>query len=312
MKKISIVVPCYCEEKNIKIFYDEIKRVFKKIKIELEIIFIDDGSSDNTLKVIKRLSKDSSVNYLSFSRNFGKEGAILAGLRYVTGDYITTMDVDMQDPPSLLPEMLELIEKEDYDIICTRRVNRRGEPLIRSFFARCFYKIINKMSQVEFVDGVRDFRLMKREVVESILSMTEYNRFSKGIFNFVGFKKKYLEYPNIERINGESKWSFWALFKYAIEGIVSFTTVPLYISIFFGILFILTSIVLMIIFIVLKKTIMYHLIWIISLLSGIILITIGILSLYLSKMYMEVKNRPHYIIKEKKINEKNKRVRKKA
>jgi len=299
MEKISVIVPCYNEEANIKLFYDELKKVLKKTKIELELIFVDDGSSDNTLLEIKKLSKDPSVNYLTFSRNFGKEAAMYAGLKESTGDYITTMDVDLQDPPSLIPVMLDSIKDNQYDIICTRRVNRKGEPLIRSFFARCFYRLINKISQVEFVDGVRDFRLMKRSVVDSILELTEYNRFSKGIFNFVGYKKKYLEYPNLERINGESKWSFWGLFKYAIEGIVSFSTVPLYLSILLSLIFGITSIVLMIIFIILKKGIVYHLIWIILLISSIMLITIGILSLYLSKMYLEVKKRPLYIIKEK-------------
>ena len=242
MKKISIVVPCYNEEESIPLFYNELKKVFDSRKEVLEIIYVDDGSSDKSLKEMKKIaSSDKNVKYISFSRNFGKEAAMYAGLSHATGDYITIMDVDLQDPPSMLPEMIRLIEEADYDIVGTRRVTRKGEPVIRSFFARIFYKIINKMSKVEMVDGARDFRLMKRIVVDNILRLGEYNRYSKGLFSFVGFKTKWLEYENIERVAGETKWSFWKLFKYALEGIVAFTTVPLMISFVFGILLIKNS-----------------------------------------------------------------------
>ena len=218
MKKLSIVVPCYNEEESIPFFYKEVTNVISNLKIKLEIIAVNDGSKDNTLDLIKNIAKeDNNFKYISFSRNFGKEAAIWAGLNMATGDYVTIMDADLQDPPSLLPEMISLIEKDGYDIVGTRRVTRKGEPPIRSFFARCFYKIINKMSKVEMVDGARDFRLMTRKVVNSVLSLKEYNRYSKGLFSFVGFKTKWLEYENIERVAGETKWSFWKLFIYAIE-----------------------------------------------------------------------------------------------
>lgn len=304
MKKISVVVPCYNEEESIPYFYKEIKKVTKDMSIKLELIFIDDGSRDNTLSVIKELSEDKDVKYISFSRNFGKEAAMYAGLNMASGDYITIMDSDLQDPPALLPEMLSLIENEGYDIVGTRRVTRKGEPPIRSFFARCFYKIINKMSKVEMVDGARDYRLMTRQVVDSILMLKEYNRYSKGLFSFVGFKTKWLEYENVERVAGETKWSFWKLFIYAIEGIVAFTTVPLTISAIIGILFCLIAFV-MIITVILKTLIFGDptsgwpsLVCIIFMVSGIQLLCIGVIGQYLSKLYLEVKNRPIYIVKE--------------
>ncbi len=303
MKKISIVVPCYNEEESIPLFYNELKKVFDSRKEVLEIIYVDDGSSDKSLKEMKKIaSSDKNVKYISFSRNFGKEAAMYAGLSHATGDYITIMDVDLQDPPSMLPEMIRLIEEADYDIVGTRRVTRKGEPVIRSFFARIFYKIINKMSKVEMVDGARDFRLMKRIVVDNILRLGEYNRYSKGLFSFVGFKTKWLEYENIERVAGETKWSFWKLFKYALEGIVAFTTVPLMISFVFGIMFLIAAIVFFILALVTDYGSLYHIIWLILFTSGIILMVLGVIGEYLSKTYLEVKKRPVYIIKETNTN----------
>lgn len=304
MEKISIVVPAYNEEESIPYFYEEINKEFKKLKQELELIFVDDGSKDKTLDVIKGLTKDKRVKYISFSRNFGKEAAMWAGLNASTGDYVTIMDSDLQDPPSLLKEMIRLIKEEGYDIVGTRRVTRKGEPVIRSFFARMFYKIINKMSKVEMVDGARDFRLMTRQVVNSVLSLKEYNRYSKGLFSFVGFKTKWLEYENIQRVAGETKWSFWKLLLYAIDGIVAFTTIPLTIAIAIGFIFCLIAFIMIIVVIV--KTLAFgdpttgwpSLACIIFMVSGIQLLCIGVIGEYLSKMYLEVKNRPIYIVKE--------------
>ena len=305
MKKVSIIVPCYNEEESIPLFYKEIKKVFSKINYKLELIFINDGSKDKTLELIKNLSKkDKEANYISLSRNFGKEAAMWAGLKHSTGDYITVMDCDLQDPPTLIPEMLRLIEEEDYDVVGTRRVTRKGEPPIRSFFARMFYKIINKMSKVEMVDGARDYRMMTRQVVDNLLTLKEYNRYSKGLFSFVGFKTKWLEYENIERVAGETKWNFWKLFLYAIEGIVAFTTAPLTMAATFGILFCLVAFIMIIVIIV--KTLVYgdptsgwpSLACIIFMTNGIELLCIGVIGEYLSKTYLEVKKRPIYIVKE--------------
>lgn len=305
MKKVSIIVPCYNEEESIPLFYKEIKNVFSKINYKLELIFIEDGSKDKTLELIRNLSKeDKEVNFISLSRNFGKEAAMWAGLKHATGDFVTVMDCDLQDPPSLIPEMLRLIEEESYDVVGTRRVTRKGEPPIRSLFARMFYKIINKMSKVEMVDGARDFRMMTRQVVDNLLTLKEYNRYSKGLFSFVGFKTKWLEYENIERVAGETKWSFWKLFIYAIDGIVAFSTAPLTIAATFGLLFCFIAFI-MIIFIIVK-TLVYgdptsgwpSLACIIFMANGIELLCIGIIGEYLSKTYLEVKNRPVYIIKE--------------
>ena len=264
MKKISIVVPCYNEEESIPLFYKEVKKVFSERDEKLEIIFVNDGSRDKSLEVMKKLAEeDKCVKYIGFSRNFGKEACMYAGLENATGDYITIMDADLQDPPKLLPDMIKLIEEEDYDIVGTRRVTRKGEPPIRSFFARIFYKLINKMSNVEMVDGARDYRLMRRIVVDNILRLGEYNRYSKGLFSFVGFKTKWLEYENIERVAGETKWSFWKLFKYAIEGIVAFTTVPLVLSFIFGILFLIAAVVFFILALCSDYYgTLYHIIWI--------------------------------------------------
>lgn len=300
--KIDIVVPCYNEEKTIEIFYNEIKNILDE-KIEWNLIFIDDGSSDKTLSEIKKLN---DVKYISFSRNFGKESAIYAGFEKTTADYVILMDVDLQDPPSLILEMIKYID--DYDIVATRRVSRKGEPKIRSFFARLFYKLMNKISDIELVDGARDFRLMNRTVVDSILELSENNRFSKGLFQWVGFNTKWIEYENVKRIEGETSWSFWQLFNYSIEGIVSFTVAPLYISTVIGILFSIIAF-LSIIFIIIRTLIFGDpvsgwpsTITIILFIGGIQLFSIGILGQYLAKTYIEIKNRPKYIIKEDNFN----------
>ena len=308
MEKISVVVSCYNEEKALPLFYEEMERVRKKDFegiVEFEYIFVNDGSKDNTLKIIKELNqKDPKVRYRSFSRNFGKEAAMYAGLEAAEGDYVTLMDADLQDPPALLKQMYDAIKNEGYDSVGTRRVTRKGEPPIRSFFARMFYKIINKMSNIEMVDGARDYRLMKRQVVDSIISLKEYNRYSKGLFSFVGFDTKWIEYENVERVAGETKWSFWKLFKYALEGITAFSTTPLIFSSIVGLIFCLVSFIAIIFIIV--KTLVYgdptagwpSMACIIVFVSGIQLFTIGIIGQYLSKTYLEVKKRPIYIIKE--------------
>ncbi len=312
MEKISVVVSCYNEEKALPLFYDEMERVRKQDfegVADFEYIFVNDGSKDKTLDIIKRLrKKDSKVRYVSFSRNFGKESAMFAGLEASTGDYVTLMDADLQDPPSLLKQMYNAIVNEGYDSVGTRRVTRKGEPLIRSFFARMFYKIINKISNIEMVDGARDYRLMKRQVVDAIISLKEYNRYSKGLFSFVGFDTKWLEYENIERVAGETKWSFWKLFKYALEGITAFSTTPLILSSILGIIFCVIAF-LAIVFIIIK-TLVYgdptagwpSLACIIVFVSGVQLFCMGVIGQYLSKTYLEVKNRPIYIIKETEKN----------
>lgn len=306
MKKITIIVPCYNEQEALPLFYKEITKVSKKMKkVDFEYLFINDGSKDNTLSVLKDLAKkDKKVRFISFSRNFGKEAAMYAGFENATGDYVAVMDADLQDPPALLPEMLDAIETEGYDSVATRRVTRKGEPPIRSFFARMFYKIINKISNADIVDGARDYRLMNRKMVDSIISMTEYNRFSKGIFGWVGFNTKWLEFENVERVAGETKWNFWKLFIYSLEGIVGFSTMPLQIASVLGMLFLLLSFIVIIFVIV--KTLMFgdpvagwpSLVCIIFFVSGVQLFCIGIIGQYLSKTYLETKNRPIYIIKE--------------
>lgn len=311
MKKVDLVVPCYNEEESLPLFYEEIKKVREKLNVKIEIIFVDDGSTDKTLEGMREIAKkDKLVKYISFARNFKKEAAMLAGLEATTGDYVTIMDCDLQDPPELLGEMIRLIEEEGYDIVGTRRVTRKGEPAIRSFFARMFYKIINKMSNVEMVDGARDYRLMTRQVVDNILRLREYNRYSKGLFAFVGFKTKWLEYENIERVAGETKWSFWKLFKYAIEGIVAFTTAPLTIAAVMGIIFCLIAFIMIVVVIV--KTLVYgdptsgwpSLVCIIFLVSGVQLLCLGVIGEYLAKTYLEVKNRPIYVVKESNVEKK--------
>lgn len=310
MEVISIIIPCYNEEDSIPLIYNELKKVLNNMKYDFEFIFVNDGSIDNSLSVLKKLSaKDKQVKYIHFSRNFGKEAAMYAGLSKSKGDYVTIMDADLQDPPSLLPEMLRLIKEEGYDSVGTRRVSRKGEPKIRSFFARKFYKIINKLSKIEMVDGARDYRLMTRQMVNSILELKEYNRYSKGLFSFVGFNTYWLEYENVERVAGETKWSFWGLVKYAIEGIVAFSTLPLSIASLMGFIFCFVSFILIIIIII--KTLIFgdptsgwpSLVCIIFFVSGIQLFCLGIIGKYLSKTYLETKNRPIYIIKESNIND---------
>lgn len=306
MDKISVIIPCYNEEKSVPIFYEAIQKVVKEIDAEFEYIFVDDGSKDNTLKIIKSLkAQDNKVRYISFSRNFGKEAAMLAGLESADGNYVAIMDVDLQDPPELLKEMYSSIKTEDYDCIATRRVTRKGEPFIRSLFSRAFYKIINKMTDFEMVDGARDYRLMTAQVKDAIISLKEYNRYSKGLFPFVGFKTKWIEYENVKRAAGETKWSFWKLVKYALEGITAFTTAPLAIASIIGFLFcIISGIFIMIIII---KTLAFgdptsgwpSLACIVMFMGGVQLLSLGIIGQYLSKTYIEVKNRPIYIVREK-------------
>lgn len=307
MKKISIIVPCYNEEQAIPYFYEEITKVAKEMKNDFEFIFVNDGSKDKTIEIVKEYAKkDKRVKFIHFSRNFGKEAAMYAGLELSTGDYVAIMDADLQDPPALLPQMVSILEDEnsDYDSVGTRRVTRKGEPPIRSFFARKFYKIINKMSKIEMVDGARDYRLMKRQVVNSILELKEYNRYSKGLFEFVGYNTKWLEFENVERVAGETKWSFWKLFLYAIEGIVAFSTAPLAIASIVGFIFCLVSFIMILVIII--KTLAFgdsttgwpSLVCIIFFVSGIQLFCLGIIGEYLSKTYLETKKRPIYIIKE--------------
>lgn len=313
MEKISVIVPCYNEENALPLFYEELQKNIKTFSqnVEFEILFINDGSKDHTLNVIKDLAKkDSQIKYISFSRNFGKESAIYAGLENSTGDYVTLMDADLQDPPSLLKEMYRLVTEEKYDAVGTRRINRKGEPIIRSFFAKIFYKLINKMTPFEMVDGARDFVFMKRTVVNSLLSLKEYNRYSKGLFSFVGFDVKWLEYTNIPRIAGKTKWSFWKLTKYALEGITAFSTTPLLISSCIGLLFCLVSFLM--ILVIIAKTLIFDdptsgwpsLVCIIFMVSGIQLFSLGIIGQYLSKTYLEVKQRPLYFIKDTNIETK--------
>lgn len=307
MKILSVVVPCYNEEENVPYFYEELMKqeaFFKGKDIEFEVIYVDDGSSDNTAIEVEKLhEKDERVHLVSFSRNFGKESAIYAGLQKTTGDFVTLMDADLQDPPAILPEMYGYIE-EGYDSVATRRVSRKGEPPIRSFFARRFYSLMRRISKTEIVDGARDYRLMTRQVVDAILSMKEYIRFTKGIYGWVGYKTKWVEYENIERVKGETKWSFWKLFLYALEGIIAFSTMPLAIAAFLGFLFCVLALI-FIVFIIIR-TVAFgdptsgwpSLVCIISLLSGVQLLCVGIVGQYLSKTYLEVKNRPIYLVKK--------------
>ena len=306
---ISLIVPCYNEEEAMPFFYKEASRVAAEMKTshgaDFEFIFVDDGSCDGTLRVARALhAQDERVRYVSFSRNFGKEAGIYAGLQAAKGDYIATMDADLQDPPALLPQMLTILETGEYDSVATRRVSRDGEPPIRSFFARMFYKLINRISDADIVDGARDFRLMKREMVDAIVSMCEYNRFSKGIFGWIGFRTKWLPYKNVERVAGETKWSFWKLFKYSIDGIVNFSQAPLSIASFSGMLFTLIAFF-MVLFVIVRKLIFgdpvagwASTVCIILFIGGIQLLCMGIIGQYLAKTYMEVKKRPHYIIAE--------------
>jgi len=307
MKLLSAIVPCYNEEENVPYFYEEFLKnesFFKENNLDFELWYIDDGSKDKTAEEVKKLiQKDSRVHLLTFSRNFGKDAAIFAGFEKAKGDYVACMDADLQDPPSLLPEMFENIW-QGYDMVATRRVNRKGEPPIRSFFARMFYRLMNKISDAQIADGARDFRLMTRPAADAIVSMREYNRFTKGIFGWVGFKTKWLEFDNVERKKGETKWSFWKLFIYSLEGITSFSTTPLAFAAVMGMLFCVASFAL-IIFIIIRTLVFGDptsgwpsLVCIISLISGVQLLCLGIVGQYLAKTYMEVKKRPIYLVKE--------------
>ncbi len=307
MSLLSVVVPCFNEEENIADFYEEVMKNepwFSGRGVEMEIWYVDDGSRDRTVQEIKKvIAKDNRVHLLSFSRNFGKEAAMYAGLEKSRGDYVVIMDVDMQDPPSLLPEMFEGLE-EGYDSVATRRVSRKGEPPVRSFFARLFYKLMKKISRTEIMDGARDYRLMTRQMADAILSMKEYNRFTKGIFGWVGFNTKWMEYENIERRKGETKWNFWKLFLYSLDGITAFSTAPLMIASMMGVVFCLLAFA-FIVFIIVRKLIFGDpvagwpsLVCVISLASGVQLFCVGIVGQYLAKTYMEVKSRPIYLVKE--------------
>lgn len=307
MSLLTVIVPCYNEQESVALFYEELIKndsFFQERNVALEILYIDDGSKDRTVAEVKKLrEKDERVRLISFSRNFGKEAAMYAGLENAKGDYVVLMDVDLQDPPSLLPEMFSYIE-QGYDSVATRRVSRKGEPPIRSFFARVFYRLMKKISKTEIMDGARDYRLMTRQMVDAIISMQEYNRFTKGIFGWVGFETKWLEYENVERAKGETKWNFWKLFVYSLDGITAFSTVPLMISSVMGVLFCVVAF-LMILLIIVRKSIFGDpvsgwpsLVCIILMTSGVQFFCIGIVGQYLAKTYMEVKRRPIYIVKE--------------
>ena len=316
MNTLSVITPCYNEEEAIILFYDTVKKIEETMaELEFEYIFVDDGSTDGTLQTIRRLVKNdtrASIRYISFSRNFGKEAALLAGLEAATGDFIAVMDVDLQDPPELLPEMFAAITEEGFDCAAARRVTRKGEPPIRSFFARAFYKLINKISDTQMVDGARDFRLMTRQMVDAVLSLSEYNRFSKGLFSWVGFSTKWIEFENVPRAVGSTKWNFWKLFLYSVDGIVAFSIKPLAISSIFGMIFCFFAFLGMLF--IIARWFMFvdpvagwaSMITIILFVGGIQLFCIGILGLYLSKSYMEIKHRPIYIVKESSKKMKNK------
>lgn len=306
MALITIVVPCYNEEQALPLFYQEITRVAQEMApVDFEFLFVDDGSKDNTLPVLRSLAEaDKRVRFLSFSRNFGKEAGMLAGLQHAKGDFVALMDADLQDPPSLLPELYHAVTQEGYDCAATRRTTRQGEPPIRSFFARQFYRLINRISDADIVDGARDYRLMRRSVVNAILSLGEYNRFSKGIFGWVGFKTKWVPYENIERVAGETKWSFWKLFRYSLEGIVGFSTVPLAMASVLGVVLCLAAAVAILVIVV--KTLLFgdpvggwpSMMCAILFLGGVQLLSIGILGQYLAKTYLETKKRPVYLVRE--------------
>lgn len=303
---ISVIIPCFNEEESIPLFYEAMEAIKPELKDEFEYIFINDGSTDKTLSALRTLAAhDSHVTYLSFSRNFGKEAALYAGLKASTGELVTVMDVDLQDPPQMLIEMKAMLEADpDLDCVGTRRTTRKGEPLIRSFFARTFYRMINRISQVEMVDGARDYRLMRRQMVDSILEISEYNRFSKGLFSWVGYRTEYLPYENVERVAGETSWSFWKLFNYSLEGIINFSEAPLNIASILGVLVCFAAFIMIIIIVV--KTWIFgdptsgwpSMVSIVLMLGGIQLFTIGILGRYIGKVFLEAKRRPIYIIKE--------------
>lgn len=306
MKKMTVIVPCFNEEEALPIYYKEMCKVMNRMKeVELELLFVDDGSSDHTLSVMKDLHMlDARCSYLSFSRNFGKEAAIYAGLKHAVGDYVAVMDVDLQDPPELLPEMYRILEEEGYDSVATKRSTRTGEPKFRSFLSESFYKVINKISKTEIVNGARDYRLMRRNMVDAVLNMSEYNRFSKGIFEWVGFRTKWLEFENVERSAGETKWSLKKLFFYSLEGITGFSVAPLSLASVIGVLFCLLSFVM--IGVIIVRTIIWgdpvsgwpSLVCIVFFVGGIQLLCTGIVGQYLSKTYLETKHRPIYILKD--------------
>ncbi|MBR2557673.1 MAG: glycosyltransferase family 2 protein [Methanobrevibacter sp.] len=308
MAFLSIVVPCFNEEESIGIFLKEIQNILDDY--DYEIIYVNDGSEDNTLKNIKEIAdSNSNIKYISFSRNFGKESAIYAGLKNASGDLICVMDADLQDPPSLLPEMIEAITKENYDIAAARRVSRKGEPKIKSFFSHLFYKVFNRLSKMKLMEGATDYRMMTRQVVDSVLELNEYNRFSKGLFQWVGFNTKWIEYENVERIAGKTTWSFWGLVSYSIEGIVAFTTTPLTVSILLGTIFSIIAFIYMVF--IITKYLLYSdpvqgfatIMSVILFLGGIQLLFIGVLGKYLEKTYIETKNRPIFIVKESNIDD---------
>lgn len=310
-KLLSIIVPCYNEEETVTLFYNAVEeeKAHFPYPMRLEYIFVNDGSRDGTLLKLRALQEQDPehVHYCSFSRNFGKESALYAGLTRATGDYVTVMDADLQDPPSMLGEMIELLEEnEDYDCIGTRREDRSGEPVLRSFFSRCFYKLINKISDTKMLDGVRDFRMMRRQMVDAVLELTEVNRFSKGIFSWVGFNTKYLPYHNVERVAGETSWSFWGLFRYSIEGIVNFTDAPLMIATIIGLLSCVGAFIGLIVIVI--RTLIFgdptsgwpSLVCIILLIGGLQLFCLGIVGQYIGRIFSETKKRPIYIVKEEK------------
>lgn len=306
MPLLSLIVPCYNEQEALHPFMEELTRVTSSLgDVQTEVILVNDGSSDNTLPVIRELAGQYDfVRYISFSRNFGKESAMLAGFAAAKGDYVAVMDADLQDPPALLPDMLRAVREEGFDCAGTRRTTRKGEPPIRSLFARMFYRLINLISHTQLVDGARDYKLLSRKAVDALLSMPEYNRFSKGLYEWIGFRTKWLEFQNVERVAGETKWSFWKLFKYSLEGIVAFTTFPLALASVLGMLCMLVALVIIVTLCV--RQILWHssvdgwtsMVCIIVLLSGLQLFCAGIIGQYMSKMYLEIKRRPHYIIAE--------------
>ena len=310
-KLISIVVPCYNEEPTLGILYEELNKVTAEMsEYDFEYVFINDGSKDKTLPILKEMAeKDEKVKYVSFSRNFGKEAALLAGLKNAKGDLVATMDADMQDPPALLPEMVSYVESGEYDNAATRRVSRKGEPIIRSFFARMFYRVMRRITDIEIMDGARDYRVMNRPMVDSIIALQEYNRFSKGIFSWVGFETKWIEFENVERSAGETKWSFWKLFRYSIEGMVSFSDAPINIASWLGLIMTGVSVIALL-FLFLRALIFGDpvagwpsLACIMTFIAGIQLFVMGMMGQYVSKTYMEVKNRPHYIVKDSNVED---------
>lgn len=311
MKKLSIIVPCYNEEETVDLFYQGVEKVKSQlpISVEYEYLFVNDGSKDQTLTRLRALQKKDpeQVHYLSFSRNFGKEAALYAGLQRSTGDYVVVMDADLQDPPEMLIEMMTLLENdESLDCVGTRRMNREGEPVIRSFFANCFYKMINWISETKMLSGVRDYRMMRRPMVDAVLELTEVNRFSKGIFSWVGFETKYLSYQNVERVAGETSWSFWSLFRYSLEGIVNFSDVPLVLSTILGLITCLGALIGLIV--IITKTLLFgdptagwpSLACLVLFIGGLQLFCLGIVGKYIGKIFSETKKRPIYIVKEEK------------